>query len=96
MEDTCKFSNCVIAKRLKIKTLKECPNHFDSSWTDNDGNVLITNDCAPVRTVIMVRQLYGRLIGVEQSQEKQRKDMQPLKELLAEAKDYNHYQKALT
>ncbi len=97
MEDTCKFEKCVIAKRLKIKRPEECVNHVESWWTEDGpegkGKPVKIDDCAPVRTMLMVQELHGRLVGVEKSQEQQRNALQPLSGLIQMAKDYR--QKAL-
>ncbi len=93
MTDTCKFSSCVIAKRLKIKVAEECPNHVATWWTQKDQKPVLISDCATQRIVFMVQDLHNRLIGVQQSQEQQRNVLKPLSELATMARDE---QKALT
>lgn len=83
MTDTCKFSKCAIAKRLKIKKVEQCPNHVSTWWTKEEGKPVLIEDCAPQRTMLMVQSLYNRLIGVQQSQEEQRNVLKPLNDLIA-------------
>jgi len=72
MQDTCKFVTCALRKRLKLKQRSECPNYLENGWRDDKGQLRTTADCAPVRTCLMIQDLYGRLVGVEESNEKQR------------------------
>ena len=81
MTDTCKFSTCVIAKRLKIKVVEECPNHVSTWWNQKDEKPVLISDCAPQRTMFMIQDLHNRLIGVQQSQEQQRDIFKPLSDL---------------
>ena len=72
MEHTCTLSNeCPLWKKYKEK----CPNYIQTTWKDDKGNVKIINDCSPKRTMLMIQELYNRIIGVEKAQEQQRNEL---------------------
>ena len=73
MQDTCK-QNCKIYKKLKLKSIEECPNHIKNIWTNDKDETILTNDCAPVRTCLMFTELYKRLIGIQKTQEQLRNE----------------------
>ncbi len=73
MENTCK-SDCKIYKKLKLKSIEECPNHIKNTWTNDKGETLLTEDCAPIRTCMMFTELYNRVIGIQQAQEQLRNE----------------------
>ena len=69
MEDTCKKSDCHLWKKYGEK----CPNYIRSAWRKNDSNQeKIVHDCAPIRTMLMLQDLYNKLIGVQQVSEETR------------------------
>jgi hypothetical protein len=69
MEDTCKKSDCHLWKKYREK----CPNYVRSGWRSVESNQEKTiHDCAPIRTMLMLQELYNRLIGVEKVGEQTR------------------------
>jgi len=72
MENTCN-KDCPLWKKYK----ENCPNCIESWWTpEGEGKEpILVKDCAPKRTFIMIQGLHNRLVGVEQSQEQQRNEM---------------------
>lgn len=73
MEDTCK-PDCKIYKKLKLKSIEECPNHLRSTWVNDKDETRLTNDCAPIRTCLMLTELYNRIIGIQKAQEELRNE----------------------
>jgi len=69
MENTCS-KDCPLWKKYKEK----CPNFIQTTWKDDKGNMKIINDCSPKRTMLMIQELYNRVIGVEKAQEQQRNE----------------------
>ena len=69
MENTCS-KDCPLWKKYKEK----CPNFIQTTWKDDKGNMKIINDCSPKRTMLMIQELYNRIIGVEKAQEQQRNE----------------------
>jgi len=76
MENTCRFPECEFAKFLKLKKAEQCCN-FQQNWFKKEGQgedqtPKLINDCAPIRTSLMIQTHYGRLVGVQQAMEQQR------------------------
>lgn len=75
MENTCDIKSCPVAKRLKIKKDEECFNFIETWWIpEGKKKPVMLRDCSPKRTLIMIQDLYSRLIGVQQSQEQMRNE----------------------
>jgi len=74
MQDTCKQGDCKIYKKLKLKSIEECPNHIKNTWNNDKGETKLTNDCAPIRTCLMFTELYNRVIGIQKAQEELRNE----------------------
>jgi len=69
MQDTCKKLDCHLWKKYK----DTCPNYTKSEWREETSNeIKLIHDCAPIRTMLMLQELYNRLIGVEKSNEQVR------------------------
>lgn len=69
MDNTCS-KECPLWKKYKDK----CPNYIQTTWTNEKGEVKLIEDCAPKRTMLMLQEVYNRLVGVEKSQEQQRNE----------------------
>jgi len=70
MENTCN-KDCHLWKKYKEK----CPNYIRSGWKpENSTEIKYIEDCAPKRTMLMIQELYNRLIGVEKAQEEMRNE----------------------
>ena len=63
MEETC-FKDCPLWKQFG----KECPNFIESGWKDEKtGQVKIVKDCAPRRTMLMLQELFNRIVSLEKA-----------------------------
>ena len=75
MENTCDSENCKLFDLLG-GTPEQCPNYQETWWTPQingkPGTPILIKDCAPRRIFIMIQELYNRMIGIQQAQEKQR------------------------
>jgi len=68
MQDTCK-KECHFWKKYGDK----CPNYIRSGWRSSESQEEITvHDCAPIRTLLMIQELYNKFIGVQQASEETR------------------------
>ena len=75
MKDTCNFKDCIIAKKLKLKSPEECFNFIESWWTpEGTKQPIVVKDCINKRLFLMVQELHNRLTGVEKSQEELRNE----------------------
>lgn len=73
MKDTCNIKKCPVAKKLKVRKEEECPNYVEGLWTpEGESKPTLIKDCVNQRTLLMIQDLYGRLIGVQKSQEEMR------------------------
>lgn len=77
MEKTCKFETCTFGKAF-FKEPQECFNYKATWWQPLDGPPVMVEDCAPVRTMLMVQDLSNRMVGVQKSQEQMRNEAQCL------------------
>ena len=69
MENTCKQNDCKLWKKFK----GSCPNYYINSFRNEEtGKHSAIKDCAPIRTMLMIQELYNRFIGVQKSNEQQR------------------------
>jgi hypothetical protein len=67
------MKECPVAKKFKIKKVNECPNYIEGWWTpEGKDKPKIVHDCVNKRILLMIQDLYGRLIGVQKSQEHMR------------------------
>jgi len=87
MENTCNHKECKFYKFMKFKEPAECFNYKESWWTQEKGEPNLVKDCAPTRTIIMVQDLYNRLIGVQKASEQERNAMIKFAQAVNEAKD---------
>jgi hypothetical protein len=76
MENTCHFPHCEFARFHKFKKAEQCCNFKETFFTSNapgaDQTPKVYRDCAPVRTLLMIQDLYNREIGVQRALEQQR------------------------
>lgn len=72
MENTCNWEDCALRKKLKLKDQTGCPNYIESGFVNKKGERLLTHDCAPIRTLLMLYEMNNRLIAVEKADEQQR------------------------
>lgn len=77
MEGTCDPKNCKLFDLLG-GTPEQCPNFIETWWqpTAISGESIPkkVNDCAPKRSLLMIQELHGRLIGIQQTQEQARNE----------------------
>ena len=74
IQNTCKKEECLFWELFD----KKCPQHFINTFYPN-GKVdesYQVDDCAPIRTMILIKELHGRIIGTQQAFEEQRNSMQ--------------------
>jgi hypothetical protein len=70
-KDTCKKEKCHLWGLFEGEG---CPNFYRNTFYPEgkvDGSYTV-DDCAPVRTMLMIQELHNRLIGVQRSNEQQR------------------------
>ncbi len=83
MEDTCRYETCVIAKKFRLKERQGCPNFIEVVFKDDEtGQTKLVGDCAPVRTLLMIQDMFNRLICVQKNQDKQKNKVEPIFELI--------------
>ena len=74
MESTCNPENCKLFDLIG-GTPDQCPNYMENWFTPSGGGKpVLTKDCAPRRTLLMISDLHNRLIGVQKAQEAQRNE----------------------
>lgn len=73
MEGTCHYDKCKFGKDFFGKA-EECFNYKQTWWKPLEGEPKLVQDCSPIRTLLMVQELYNRLIGVQQAVEEQRNE----------------------
>jgi|AZIF01.1.fsa_nt_gi hypothetical protein len=79
MNNTCD-KNCE-----KYKKRQKCPNYIMTSWREEKtGNVKSLEDCAPKRTLMLMQDLFNRVVGLQQANEEQRNKSNDLTEALAQ------------
>jgi len=87
IQNTCKKGECYWWGLTDGK----CPNFIESWWKPselNTGQPVLVADCAPIRTFLMVQELYNRLVGVQAVQEEMRNEnvwVQAVAEILGRA-----------
>lgn len=75
-KDTCEKEKCPFWKLIANEG-KPCPMYVSVTFTPslpNGGQPYTVQDCAPVRTIMMVQDLYNRMIGIQKSQESLRNE----------------------
>jgi len=73
-KDTCEKEKCPFWKLIASEG-KPCPMYVSVTFTPNKGGQPYNvQDCAPIRTILMIQDLYNRMIGIQQSQEKLRNE----------------------
>ena len=74
MENTCNPKECKLFDLLG-GVPEQCPNYMENWFTPSGGGKpVLTKDCAPRRTLLMISDLHNRLIGVQKAQEEQRNE----------------------
>ena len=90
MEGTCHYQNCQFHQLIGGEP-EHCPNFKQTWWTSKEGEPKMVNDCAPIRTLIMMQELHTRLIGLQAAQEQQRNEsvkiMDAFSRILIEARN---------
>ena len=72
MENTCNFDKCKFGRK-HFEKAEECFNYRETWWTPGDKSApVMVSDCCPIRTMIMVQDLFNRQIGLQEAQEQQR------------------------
>ena len=79
-QNTC-FETCRYRDK-KGKYKKTCPDFMELSWTNDSGEIQITEDCARRRTLLMIMGFDVRLIGLQQASEKERNSNHQLNDKL--------------
>jgi len=66
MEATCKEKECSHWNKGK------CPFSVETWWKPIEGQPRLVRDCAPIRTMLMVQELYNQQVRLQQALEEQR------------------------
>ena len=80
MKDTCNWGECYYSTLFDKR--EQCPYYHILHWQKGKGEVTMTHDCTTRRTMLMVQDLYNRLIGVQQSAEEERNQTHELVEVM--------------
>ncbi len=79
MQDTCKQKDCHLWKKYG----ERCPNYIKTEWkNEQEAQLKLVHDCAPIRTMLMLADFTNRLIGVEKSNEQVRNVVIGIKEVI--------------
>ena len=76
IQNTCKKEECLFWELFD----KKCPHHFINTFYP-EGKVeesYQVDDCAPIRTMLLIKELHTRLLGTQQAFEDQRNKMQEI------------------
>ena len=68
MEDTCLKDKCFWWNLGD----GPCPNYVEGWWAPTEGPPKLICDCAPKRILLLLQEVYNRVLGVQQSNEQQR------------------------
>lgn len=68
VQPTCREKECSHWSKGK------CPFSFETWWKPLEGQPKLIRDCAPIRTMIMVQELYNKQIGMQAALESQRNE----------------------
>ncbi len=69
--DTCNWGQCYFSQLFDKRD--QCPYFHQLHWATADGGMQYsTDDCAAKKTMLMVQELFTRLIGVQQAREQER------------------------
>ena len=68
--DTCTFKDCYFGGLLEKP--EQCPNFMENWFYPKDSDPYCVKDCAPRRTLDILKDIHTRLIGVQKSHEQQR------------------------
>ena len=70
-KDTCNWGGCYFSQLFDKRD--QCPYFHQLHWLPQDGGQpYATDDCAAKKTMLMVQELFTRLIGVQQASEQER------------------------
>ena len=81
MKNTCTFEGCYFAGLLDSP--KQCPNYMENWYYPQDKDPYMVKDCAPRRTVEMLKDIHQRMIGVQKSNEQERNELNTMVRLIA-------------
>lgn len=70
MEATC-WKGCPLHKKYGDK----CPNFVVTTWESSEGRIKDVKDCAPIRTFLMIRDLFNRIVGMEAANNQSRNQL---------------------
>jgi len=76
IQNTCKKEECLFWGLFDGK----CPQHFINTFYPNgkEDEKYEVEDCAPIRTMLMIKELHDRLIGTQKAFEEERNKMQEI------------------
>lgn len=75
VQDTCRKEKCPLYREHG----RECPLLVENFWTNQDGVKSKTDDCAPVRSMLMQMDQHNRSLAVQKSNEELRNQVGSLK-----------------
>lgn len=74
MENTCKPDKCQLHNLLGGEPA-HCPNYIESWWQPQEGGKpILVQDCAPKRQILMLQDIFNRLLALQQVNEQQRNE----------------------
>lgn len=74
MENTCAPEKCKLHDLLGGDP-NQCPNYVESWWEPQEGGKpILVQDCAPKRQIIMLQDIFNRLLALQQVNEQSRNE----------------------
>ena len=70
MKGLCTFEKCYFGQLLDSK--EQCPNYMEHWFYPKDKDPESIEDCAPRRTVEMLKDIHARLIALQKTDDQQR------------------------
>ena len=78
MKDTCIQKECPVFKKLKLKSVNQCPNFVETVFINDSNEKKVLQDCSTKRNLLMIQDIYSRLSGIQAVQEQHRNQIEPL------------------
>lgn len=78
IKDTCTFELCYFGKLFDKPEM--CPNYMENWYYPKDTDPIKVKDCAPRRTVEMLKDIHTRLLATQKANEQQRNEASGLTE----------------
>lgn len=75
-QDTCRKTRCPMWRKYR----KECPMFVTNTWIGADQQAKVSEDCAPIRSMLMQQDLHNRCLGIQKSQEEMRNNFDSLQD----------------